>query len=71
VNRLNKEINAALADPKMLAKFSDLGGEMPPAPAPISATPSLKTRRSGPRSSAQQASRLSDLVRFTLGFGSI
>jgi hypothetical protein len=30
VNRLNKEINAPLADPKMLAKFSDLGGEMLP-----------------------------------------
>ncbi len=26
VNRLNKEINAALADPKIKAKLADLGG---------------------------------------------
>ena len=28
VDRLNKEINAALADPKMKARFADLGGEV-------------------------------------------
>jgi len=27
VERLNKEINAALADPKMKARFADIGGE--------------------------------------------
>jgi tripartite-type tricarboxylate transporter receptor subunit TctC len=30
VDKLNKEINAALADPKMKAKLADLGGAMPP-----------------------------------------
>jgi len=30
VNRLNKEINAAISDPKMKARFSDLGGAMLP-----------------------------------------
>ena len=33
INRLNKEMNAALADPKMKAKFADLGGD------PIPGTP--------------------------------
>jgi tripartite-type tricarboxylate transporter receptor subunit TctC len=32
VLRLNKEINAGLADPKMKARFSDFGG----VPAPMS-----------------------------------
>jgi tripartite-type tricarboxylate transporter receptor subunit TctC len=27
VDRLNREINAALADPKMKARFADIGGE--------------------------------------------
>ena len=34
IDRLNKEINAGLADPKMKARFADLGGEpmsRPPA----------------------------------------
>jgi tripartite-type tricarboxylate transporter receptor subunit TctC len=33
VDRLNKEINAALADPKMKARFADIGGE------PLTGTP--------------------------------
>jgi tripartite-type tricarboxylate transporter receptor subunit TctC len=34
VNRLNAEINAALADPKMKARFADLGGTvLPGSPA--------------------------------------
>ena len=34
INKLNKEINAALADPKMKARFADLGAEpMPMTPA--------------------------------------
>jgi tripartite-type tricarboxylate transporter receptor subunit TctC len=31
VERLNREVNAGLADPKIIAKFIDLGG--PPTPA--------------------------------------
>jgi tripartite-type tricarboxylate transporter receptor subunit TctC len=34
IDRLNKEINAALADPKMKARFADLGGE-PLAGSPV------------------------------------
>jgi tripartite-type tricarboxylate transporter receptor subunit TctC len=30
VDKLNKEINAALADPKMKARFADLGGTVLP-----------------------------------------
>ena len=30
VEKLNKEINAALADPKMKARFADLGGTLLP-----------------------------------------
>ena len=30
VEKLNKEINAALADPKMKARFADLGGTVLP-----------------------------------------
>ena len=26
INKINKEINAALADPKMMARFTELGG---------------------------------------------
>ena len=34
VDRLNKEINAALADPKIKARFADLGGTvLPGSPA--------------------------------------
>ena len=34
VEKLNKEINAALADPKMKARFADLGGTvLPGSPA--------------------------------------
>jgi tripartite-type tricarboxylate transporter receptor subunit TctC len=32
VERLNREVNASLADPKMIARFIDLGG--PPTPMP-------------------------------------
>jgi tripartite-type tricarboxylate transporter receptor subunit TctC len=34
INRLNKEINAGLADPKVKARFADLGGAvLPGSPA--------------------------------------
>ena len=34
IDRLNKEINSALNDPKMKARFADLGGEvLPGSPA--------------------------------------
>ena len=34
IDKLNKEVNAALADPKMRARFADLGGTpLPGSPA--------------------------------------
>jgi len=34
IDKLNKEINAALADPKMKSRFADIGGEpLPGSPA--------------------------------------
>src|SRR5260370_7114057 len=41
IDRLNKEINAGLADAKMKARFADLGGTVLPGspPAPTSSLP--------------------------------
>ena len=49
VEKLNKEINAALADPKMKARLAELGGTRCSARPPISASSSPKKPRSGPR----------------------
>ena len=49
IEKLNKEINAALADPKMKARLADLGGVPLPARPPTSASSSPTKPRSGPR----------------------
>ena len=50
VDKLNKEINAALADPKMKARLADLGGGRCFAARPQTSASSLPTKpRSGPR----------------------
>ena len=50
VDKLNKEINAALADPKMKARLADLGGTvLALARRPTSASSSPTKPRSGPR----------------------
>ena len=48
VEKLNKEINAGLADPKIKARLADLGGDSRSRP-PTSASSSLTKRRSGAR----------------------
>ena len=48
VDKLNKEINAGLADPKIKARLADLGGDSRSRP-PTSASSSLTKRRSGAR----------------------
>jgi tripartite-type tricarboxylate transporter receptor subunit TctC len=48
VDRLNKEINAALADPKMRARFADIGGEpLPGAPAAFGSLIAAETEKWG------------------------
>ena len=49
IDKLNKEINAALADPKMKARLADLGGTVLAARPPTSASSSPTKPRSGPR----------------------
>jgi tripartite-type tricarboxylate transporter receptor subunit TctC len=48
VDRLNKEINAALADPKMKARFADIGGEpLAGAPAAFGSLIAAETEKWG------------------------
>jgi len=49
VDKLNKEINAGLADPKIKARLADLGGIALTGSPPTSEGSSPKKRRSGPR----------------------
>ena len=49
VDKLNKEINAALADPKMKARFADLGSTVLPVRLPTSASSSPTKPRNGAR----------------------
>ena len=49
LDKLNKEINAGLADPKMKARIADLGGTRLPVRPPTSASSSPTKPRSGPR----------------------
>ena len=49
VERLNKEINAALADPTVKARYADLGTIVLVARPPTLASSSPKTRRNGAR----------------------
>ena len=49
VNKLNKEVNAALDDPKMKARLADLGGTVLPARPPTSANTLPRRPRSGAR----------------------
>jgi tripartite-type tricarboxylate transporter receptor subunit TctC len=60
IERLNQEINAGLADPKIKARLADLGGTMLPGRQPILASSSLRKPRSGPRWSSSRASSPSD-----------
>ena len=50
VDKLNKEINAGLADPKIKARLADLGGTMPMTVRPPTSASSSPTKpRSGAR----------------------
>ena len=49
IDMLNKEINAALADPKMKARLADLGGLRLRVRRPTSASSSPTKPRNGPR----------------------
>jgi len=48
VDRLNREINAALADPKMKSRFADIGGEpLPGSPAEFGKLIAAETEKWG------------------------
>ena len=49
VEKLNREINAALSDPKIAARLVDLGGTVLPLSPPILPGSLLTILRSGPR----------------------
>ena len=49
IDKLNKEINAGLADPKIKARLADLGGTCLRARPPTSASSSPTKPRSGAR----------------------
>ena len=49
VDKLNDEINAALADPKIKARLTDMGGTILAGRPPILASSSPKKPRSGAR----------------------
>ena len=62
VDRLNREINAGLADPKIKARLADLGGTRARAARPPTSASSSPTKpRSGPRLSNSPASSRTDL----------
>jgi Tripartite tricarboxylate transporter family receptor len=60
VDRLNKEINAGLADPGMKARLANLGSSAFPFRLPTLPSSSPTKPRSGPRLSSSPASRRSD-----------
>ena len=63
VNKLNSEINACLADPKLKARIAELGGaSQSRAHLPTSEGSSLKKPRSGPRWSDFPVPRRNDSV---------
>ena len=49
IDKLNKEINAGLADPKLKARLADLGGTVLPGSPPTSANTLPTTPRNGAR----------------------
>jgi tripartite-type tricarboxylate transporter receptor subunit TctC len=49
IDKLNREINAGLGDPKMKARIADLGARCFPVRRPTSVSSSPKTRQSWPR----------------------
>ena len=49
IDKLNKEINAALADPKIKARLADLGGSRLPSHPLISGSSSPRRPRNGAR----------------------
>ena len=57
VDKLNKEVNAALADPKMKARLAELGATAFRTLRPTSASSSLRKPRSGARWSSSQGLR--------------
>src|SRR5712672_1445632 len=57
VDTLNKEINAAFVDPRMKARFADLGGTCFPVRQPNLASSSLTKPRNGARWSERPTSR--------------
>ena len=61
VDKLNKEINAGLADPKIKARLADLGGTRLRARPPSSASSSPTRPRNGARWSRRSASKRTDL----------
>jgi hypothetical protein len=63
IDTLNREINAALADAKLKARFADLGGTALPAHPAISASSSPMKPRNGARSSGRPTSKRSRPVR--------
>ena len=49
IDKLNEEINAALADPKIKARLADMGGTTLRGPLPILASSSPEKPRNGAR----------------------
>ena len=60
IDKLNKKINAALADPKMKANLANLGTVATPMSPPTLENLSLRKLRNGARSSARQTSSQSN-----------
>ena len=60
IDRLNKEVNAALADPKLRTRLAEIGALRLRARPPTLASSSSMTPRSGPRWSSSRAPKLSD-----------
>jgi tripartite-type tricarboxylate transporter receptor subunit TctC len=55
VDKLNKEINVTLADPRMKARLADLAFTVPPLPRPSSDNSSPRTPKNGARWSSSRA----------------
>ena len=60
IEKLNKEINASLADPKLKARIDDFGGTVFALSRPSSANSSPRKPKSGARSSARPTSKPRD-----------
>src|SRR5262249_24443049 len=59
-DRLNREINAALVDPKVKARLADLGGTVLALSPADYGSSTLRKSKSGPRWSSSRTSRRSD-----------